>query len=223
MTTHTEQRGAGAGRHVPESFEVEHRRQLELEREELRALGEPFEAAWPVARDCSTRYRALRDSGTRSVRDIRFGIIHSTECAHAITAAAWFADPRSEGSAHVVVDARECYRTLAPSRIPWAAPSANAHGWHLEIAGYARWSSATWNAGPMLLERAAYKLAFHGHAYGFPMVRLTVGELRAGRRGIADHFTVTQAFGGTHHDVGPGFPWARFLTLARRFELELKK
>lgn len=205
----TEERGGHELRHVPDW--------LRLEEES----GAPLEAVrpWPIARDCSTRYHAAHDSGTRSTREIRFGIIHTTECLHASTAAGWFSNRASQGSAHVVVDAIECYRTLVPSRIPWAAPGANQHGWHLEIAGYASWSRATWLAKPeTLLERAAYKLAYHGSVYGFPMVRLKPAELKAGKRGIADHWTCTQAFGGDHHDVGSGFPWDRFLTLARKYE-----
>lgn len=213
----TEERGSHELRHVPFWF-------AGAMEEEALELPEGAVKPWPIGQSCSQRYRAVHDSGTRDVRAIRFGVIHTTECLHASTAAAWFADRRSEGSAHVVVDALECYRTLAPSRIPWAAPGANQHGWHLEIAGFASWSSATWSSKPpTLLERAAYKLAYHGHVYGFPMKRLTVAMLKRGERGVCDHWTCTEAFGGDHHDVGKGFPWVKFLELARRYETELRR
>jgi hypothetical protein len=45
-----------------------------------------------------------------------------------------------------------------------------------------------------------------------PLRRLTVADLKAGRRGICGHVDVSRAFGQTDHtDPGSGFPWGEFM------------
>lgn len=197
-----ELRGDDELRHQPPEWEAE-----------LREIEEPFEAhePWPATRTCSTRYRALHSSGRRRLSAIRWLVIHSTEGSTARGAAAWFANPRSAGSAHVVVDEIECYQTLPPSAVPWAAPGANFHGWHLELAGFASWSRARWRLHDRELWRAAYKLEIHAHRFGIPIRRLTAHELAAGVHGFTDHRTCTAVFGGTHTDPGAHFPWDTLL------------
>lgn len=196
-------------RHPPAEYVDE---LAELEAEALEAI-----APWPISKSCSTRFRARRTSGTRRLAAISLGVVHCTQGPTALAAASWFANPRSQGSAHDVVDGNRCYRTLPPSVIPWGAPGANGRGWHLELAGFADWTRAQWLAHPALLNRGAYKLAWNGRGL-FPMVRLSRAELRAGARGVVDHKTCSAVFGGSHWDPGPNFPWDVFMTLARRYE-----
>lgn len=193
---------------VPEDF------LRELERE----IG-PYEApaaAWPVDRKCSRQFTAVHHSGTRNVKTIELAIIHCTQSNTAEAAARWFANPRSGGSAHLCADANLCYTTLLPRFIPWAAPGANVRGWHLEIAGFAQWTREQWMARKGLLERSAYKIALHADAYDIPIRLLTAAQLRAGQvGGFATHKRVSEAFGGSHWDPGPGFPLDHFMRRVR--------
>lgn len=219
-----ERRGAEPGRHV---LVDELPRTVEL----VEPIDEGLLAAtaWPLTRSCSTRYRARRSSGTRKLATIELGVVHCTQGPTAKGAAAWFANTRSRGSAHVVADAVECYRTLPASVIPWGAPGVNVNGWHLELAGYAQWSRAEWLRHRGTLERGAYKLAQNG-AGRFPMRFLTDRELAAvlkrssgRRRGIVSHRQVSRVFGGTHTDPGAHFPWDVFMGYARKFEQQLDR
>lgn len=210
-----ESRGGGPGRHeqpqVPLSIELD------------------ASSAWPIGRSCSTHYRAIRNSGIRRLSSIELGVVHCTQGPTAVSAAAWFVNPAAQGSAHVVADAAECYRTLPPSVIPWGAPGVNGVGWHLELAGYAEWSRTEWLHHRGTLERGAYKLAQNG-AGRFPMRQLSdrqlVDVLRRSPhrvRGIVSHRQVTRVYGGTHTDPGAHFPYDVFMGYARHFEQQLAR
>jgi len=212
MLVGLETRGDDHGRHAPPEDEPP----AGLELDALEA------ARWPIGRACSTAYRARRSSGTRRLRAITLGVVHCTQGSTARGAAVWFANPDSRGSAHLVADSYECYRTLPPSVIPWGAPGTNGRGWHLELAGFAQWTRAEWLARRYLLDRGAYKLALNGEGR-FPMRRLSRSELAGGKRGVCDHATASQVYGGSHWDPGPSFPWDVFMTLARRHETAIKE
>lgn len=204
-----ERRGGDEDRHFPEIL-----RESELQELQAREALRPK----PVTAWCSTEYRALRTSGRRRLSAIGLLVVHSTEGESARGAARWFTNPACRGSAHLVVDGIECFRTLAPSSIPWGAPGANGRGWHLEVTGRAGWTRAEWLARRSTIERAAFKLAWHGKAFEIPLVRLTDAELHKGaKRGIVDHRQCSRVFGGNHWDVGSGFPWDVFLARARAY------
>lgn len=191
-----ERLGADTLRHAPPELELE----PALAREAIRP--------WPIARTCSTRYTARRQSGRRRIAAIELIVVHCTQGSTARGAAAWFANEASRGSAHLVVDELECYRTLPPSVIPWGAPNANGRGWHIELAGFAQWSTEEWMARRGTLERAAYKVALHAKAFGIPVVKLSDRQLAAGAQGITSHRQCSRIYGGTHWDPGFHFPWA---------------
>ena len=173
--------------------------------------------AQPIAAPCSRRYHAVHTSGTRDTKIIRWIVLHDTESATAQAAAAWFANPNSQGSAHLVVDDTICYRTLANDEIPWAAPGANAFGFHIEQAGFARWSAVVWRSHLVTLQRAAYKTAKHCYLFGIPTRFVDARALVAGQPGITSHAECTKAFGGDHTDPGPMWPRRLFMTLVRRY------
>src|SRR5215510_4526618 len=112
----------------------------------LQAAREVAPAPHGVSKVCSTKYRAFHHSGARPLSAIKWIVMHSTEGDTALGAAAWFANPASGGSAHLCVDDRYCFRTLPDGIIPWAAPGANTQGFHIEQAGYARWTSLIWSS-----------------------------------------------------------------------------
>lgn len=194
-----ESRGGHELRHAPP----------ELERELAAAVS--VARPWPIEQACSTEFRALRTSGSRRLETIGLAVIHCTQGSTALGAASWFTNPDAQGSAHLVVDGTRCYRTLPPSVICWGAPGTNLRGWHIELAGFAEWTGATWLGHPGTLERAAYKVALHCHEFHIPPRFLTDRELARGEDGICSHRGATRVFGGTHTDPGGAFPWERFL------------
>jgi N-acetyl-anhydromuramyl-L-alanine amidase AmpD len=105
-----------------------------------------------------------------------------------------------------------------------AFPKGNALGIHIEICGTAQtraqWLDATSKA---TLQTTAELVAYLLKKHGLPDRRLTVAETRAAwyapiaergkYEGYNDHGTVTRAYpedGGTHTDLGAGFPWDVF-------------
>jgi hypothetical protein len=177
----------------------------------------------PIDAACSPKFTAVHNSGGRSLDAITLIVIHSTEGATAAGAAAWFANPRSGGSAHVVVDDHVCYRTLDDSLVPWGAPGANTNGFHVEHAGFAHWDRTTWMSHEKTLRRGAYKAAAHAVKFGVPLQLLTAEDLRHRRSGFVTHATVTKAFPqGSHTDPGPGFPLDHYMELVAEFAAQIR-
>jgi N-acetylmuramoyl-L-alanine amidase len=182
---------------------------------ETRAVPQPLDAV------CSRRFDAIRNSGTRSLAQVGLIIIHCTQSNSARSSADWFTNPNTQGSAHLVLDDDECYRTLLDSAIPWGAPGANTRGFHLEIAGFAEWSRDEWMRHRHGLRRAAHKAAVHAVKFGVPIRLLTPAQLRNGSEGFATHARCTAAFGGSHTDPGPNYPIDRFMAWTREFAEEI--
>lgn len=174
-----------------------------------------------IRANCSTAYRAAHTSGTRSLDDVSLIVLHDEEAGSAEAAARWFASPYSQGSAHLCVDETICYRTLNNEDIPWAAHGANENGFHIEQAGFARWSAVVWLSHLRTLQRAAYKTAFHCRVFAIPVVWLDYRKLQLGYKGITTHAECTRAFGGTHTDPGPFWPRRYFMRLVRGYIAEL--
>lgn len=133
--------------------------------------------------------------------------------------ALWFQDPRSRLSAHYCVDADSIVQCAHDEDIAWHAPGANHDGLGIELAGRARQSRREWSDGysNAVLRRGASLTGALCRRYRIPPIWLWPSDLRAGRRGIAPHVAVSEAFGqSTHRDPGLGFPSERFLVLVRR-------
>jgi len=176
----------------------------------------------PIKSPCSREfYKAAHSSGTRELSAIDLIVLHDEEASTARAAAAYFQSPESTGSAHLCVDDRICYRCLANEDIPWAAPGANENGFHIEQAGFARWSTVVWKKHQLTLQRAAYKTAFHCKLFGIPVRFVDWRKLRAGASGITTHRQVSRAFGGSHQDPGLFWPRALFMWYCRRYYREL--
>lgn len=173
----------------------------------------------PIDASCLREFDAFRRSGTRPLSRIRLIVIHSTEGHSARSSASWFANPESNGSAHLVVDDIECYRTLGNTVIPWGAPGANTNGFHVEHSGFAKWDRAKWMSHEQTLRRGAFKSALHAVKFGIPLTVLNANDLRHGRAGFVTHATVTEFHPskGNHHDPGHGFPLDHFMALVRKF------
>jgi hypothetical protein len=194
--------------------------------------------------DCDKRFfPAYHQSGTRELSDIYWIGLHDEEAASAAGSASYFRDPKSGGSAHICVDDIECYRSLANETIPWAMASApqlqaNLHGWHIEQAGFAKWSLIVWKKHIATLRRAAFKAAYHGILFKHPqpVQFVTAADLiaygRGGplKKGITTHREVSKASKVldpanadryTHSDPGPFWPRILFMYLVRRYTKQL--
>jgi hypothetical protein len=190
----------------------------------------------PIKKSCSRKYRAYHTSGTRSKGAVTMIVMHDEESTSAVGAAVWFTNPASGGSAHLCVDDYTCYRTLDPADVPWGASSApqisaNYHGWHIEQAGYAKWSGVVWLSHLRTLKRAAWKTAVWAQYFSIPIVFLTKGDLILGKRhGITTHYEISMAskvldpahaYKYTHTDPGPFWPRSTFMWLVKHYAKEL--
>ncbi|MEU8270820.1 N-acetylmuramoyl-L-alanine amidase [Sphaerisporangium sp. NPDC049002] len=156
------------------------------------------------------------------LRPVRLVIVHDMEWAETPTTAEdcarMFATMDREASAHVCVDNNSAVRCVADADTAWAAPGANADGLQLEMAGFARQSRAEWldDYSTAMLGQAAQVVAAWCVKYGIPVKRLSLAEVKAGKRGIIGHVDATRAYGGSHTDPGSGFPWDVFLDLVKQ-------
>lgn len=136
-------------------------------------------------------------------------VLHTAEGARNVDELArFFATTDKAVSAHSAVDDTRRRDLLGFQHTAYAAPGANADGEHLELCGFARWTRSEWlTHHPGMLEQTAHWLAERCKARGIPAVALGPAELRADRRGITTHHSVSLAFRrSSHTDPGPGFP-----------------
>ncbi len=192
----------------------------------------------PLSHDCRTNYPAYHHDGERFPSSIKYIVVHATESDSAKSSAEYFMQPGSGGSANLVVDWRACYRCLGDNVIPWGAPPLNVHGFHIEHAGYAKWSRAQW-LSPLnrrTLQRGAYKAAVRCKWYGIPARMLTASDLekdygvefdgnwQAGpmRGGIVEHRTINQVYHESDHTCpGAGFPTDVYVSMVEGFLAKL--
>lgn len=188
----------------------------------------------PITAGCDRRYLpAAHHSGHRKESEIKWVILHDEEAPTAESAARYFQSPNSGGSAHLCVDDQECFRCLPNESIPWGASSAfgaNTHGFHIEQAGYARWTGTVWRTKHMrTLNRAAYKTALHLHRFGIPVMFVTADHLPY-KWGVTTHAEVSKAsrrldpahaWQYSHHDPGLGWPRRLFMARVRVYYAEL--
>jgi hypothetical protein len=182
----------------------------------------------PIDAPARTTYVAVHNSGPRPLSAIKNVCIHSTEGDTASSAASWFANPASDGSANMVCDDAVSYRTLNDAVIPWAAPGLNEQGYHIEVAGYARWTRKEWLTHTPELKRAAYKAALRMNKYEIPCRWVGPLGLRLGRKGITTHRAVSYAWpllarpAGFHTDPGLGFPRDVFLGYVNAYLISMR-
>jgi hypothetical protein len=174
--------------------------------------------------DCHRTFNAFHQSGRRPLSQISWIVMHSTEGGTARSVGSYFESTQSGGSAHIIVDDLQCYRSLDNTQIPWGARGANYHGFHIEQCGYASWKSVVWTKDHRrTLNRAAYKAAYHCVLFGIPVVFRDYKALKMGQKGITTHIECTRAFGGSHHDPGTGWPRWLFMNMVRTYVLAMKR
>jgi hypothetical protein len=195
-------------------------------------------SALPVEAVCSRQFHAFHSSGTRPLGDVRWIVLHDEEAPTALSAARYFTLPVSGGSAHLCVDDGICYRCLDNEQVPWGAASApqisaNSRGFHIEQAGYARWSAVVWAQHRQTLRRAAYKTALHCRLFGIPPVWVDADAIASRLAGgVTTHAEISKASRRldpgnaarySHSDPGPFWPRRTFMGYVRAYYETLRK
>lgn len=156
-------------------------------------------------------------------RDVSLVVVHTTEgprrARQARNTAAWFADERSRGSAHYVVDPELTVQCVLERDVAWHSghKPTNLRSIGIEHCGRADQTPEDWadEASVAELRRSAELVADACSRHSVPAIWLTVEDLRTGGAGICGHRTVTDAFnaGKGHVDPGPSFPVATYLDM----------
>lgn len=165
------------------------------------------------------RYIAARDQRPRAGNEpIKWIVIHSMEAPErgdmAESCANYFRNPPRSASVHFCADDNSVVQTALLTNTVAGAIGANRNGIHIEQAGYAKQSGEEWSdsySSKMIEDQVGPLVAKLCAMYGIPMKRLSVEELKAGHKGIVDHKTCSDAFGGDHWDPGPNYPWNKLI------------
>lgn len=161
------------------------------------------------------RYIRARHYTLGRSRRLRLIVWHTMEARESVNTAErvafWFAGlsaPRA--SPHICADQNSVVECVKPWNTAWHAPGANADGYGIELAGYARQTRAQWadpaSVGAIL--NAARFVAPLMRRQRIPARWLTDRQLARGRaRGMVTHSQVSRVFRlGDHTDPGPNFP-----------------
>src|SRR4051794_22701082 len=149
-------------------------------------------------------------------------VIHAMESSEKPTTAEacaeMFATMDRKASAHLCIDSDSIVQCVRFSDTAFHAAHVNSKSIGIEHAGKSAQSAAEWNDGysAAMLKRSAAAARALADTYGVPLVRLGVGDVKAGKRGFTDHASVEKAFPSTGHtDPGPNFPWDAYLSMVR--------
>lgn len=116
---------------------------------------------------------------------------------------------------HNCLDNDSIVQCVRESDVAWHAKDANHNGIGVEMAGFAKQTKEQWadDYSLVMLRRAASLVARLCRDHKIPVTLLTPDDLKAKKRGLCGHDTVTKAFpgSGTHYDPGPWYPWDLFL------------
>ncbi len=148
-------------------------------------------------------------------------VIHTMEAPEtsmtAENVAAWFSGQNSKyppplASAHYCLDNDSIVQCVRESDVAWHAPGANHNGIGIELAGFAKQTQEQWSDdySKAMLRRAAWLVARICREYRIPVTLLTPDDLKAKKRGLCGHDTVSKAFppkANAHWDPGPHFRW----------------
>ena len=156
-------------------------------------------------------------------------VIHATvsPCVKggARNVAKYFQSADAGGSAHYVVDPGEIIRCYAETTVTWHAPP-NTGSIGIELCDPQKGTAARWaDADHEAMLRLAAKLVREVAArWNVPLKRLSVADLKAGKRGICGHVDVANAWHKTDHgdpDIAGPFPWTHFMQLVTQEELDM--
>lgn len=153
---------------------------------------------------------------SRGGAGVRLIVIHTAEGARTIESlGSFFASSGSGVSSHAGADDQP--NTIGeyvkrPNKA-WTQANANPVAVSLELCGFAAWSPAEWDDHNEMVVNCARWIAEEAAAFGIPIVRLSPASAQGGAAGVCAHSDLG-AWGGSHSDPGPGFPWDHVLELA---------
>jgi len=153
---------------------------------------------------------------SRGGAKVRLLILHTMEGARTVDACgAWFRNPAApNASSHVGIDDDDTALYVPYEFSAWTAASANPVADQAELAAFAAWTPAEWDAHAGLIERTAQWVAERAKARGIPLVRLRDQQTKTGT-GVCMHVDITRGWGvGTHTDCGASFPIDRIIARA---------
>lgn len=153
---------------------------------------------------------------------VMHGTVSPCVAGGARAVAKFFATEDNKTSAHYVRDPLETIQCVGDHTVAYHC------GYNQDSIGYelcdpqagpgARWSDKNHT---MMLAGAAKDVARLCLAYGIPVAKVSVADLKAGKRGICGHADMSLAFRrSTHTDPGAAFPWSTFIGLVKS---EVKK
>lgn len=192
-----------------------------------------------------------RHNSGRNNHPITRVVIHSAVMENTPGAArllgTWNARGTTGGSWHYAVDADSAFQCSFDSWVCWHAPP-NARSIGIEMADRPTPGSGRPDAAPpgraraaaqerwrrsilrwqtprhrRMLRRTARLTAGLCLAYDLPLVLLTVEGARAGRKGIATHNTVSEAFGQSSHWDPGAWPSKKFMRMVRKYANQMKE
>jgi hypothetical protein len=127
-------------------------------------------------------------------------------------------------SSHYCADSDSVVQCVLLADTAWTVGNrpGNNRGINWELAGYASQTREQWldPFGLAMFARMAPIVRADAAAYGIPLERRTVEELRTFKAGVTSHNDLRLAFGVTDHtDPGPNFPWDVFLEIMNGDEM----
>lgn len=161
--------------------------------------------------------QAAKHGGTQSQVDriVIHGTVSPCVRGGALNVARYFQSAGAGGSAHYTVDPGEVVASVRESVIAHHAPP-NTRSIGIELCDPQKGRADRWqdDEHEAMLQRAAVLIRQVAKRWDVPLRRLTVAEVRAGKRGICGHVDVSKAFRQSDHtDPGDAFPWERLMFL----------
>lgn len=127
---------------------------------------------------------------------------------------AWFDNPASGASSHVIVgDGGESTTCVPDEEKAWTQVRFNPVGLSIELIGWASTPRWRWLKREKQLNKAAKFMAYWSKKYDIPLRRGSAYAGEITKTGVLAHSDLGAA-GGGHHDPGPGFPMDRLIQKA---------
>lgn len=167
----------------------------------------------------------VRNQSSRDGAKIALLVLHSTESHNRpgnedlASIAAWFDNPASQASSHVVIDGDgHSARLVADDRKAWTCASFNSISLNIEQIGIA--AEGHWPKTER--DECARWLARWSRKYDIPLRRGEVSGSRVVRSGVVTHAQLG-AVGGGHSDPGSAYPVTQVIERAKEIKHLLKQ
>lgn len=152
----------------------------------------------------------------------RLIVVHTTEGAQDIRSLGnFFANETDQASSHTGTDNNSSTvigEYVHRANTAWTVADANSVSVNCEMCtpkGAAdTWTRADWLAKDNILNATAAWVAEEAKYFGIPIIALTPAQAQNGGSGVCQHSDLG-AWGGGHHDCGPGFPMDELIRRAK--------